>query len=125
MVRSDLDTSSQVCLTRMPNNAIRVEVAIEIIAAAAATPVKQTGDEDDNEYSNATGHSTDNSTSIAAAAAAATSRTRCGRQDDNRGADGSGDYRAIWFRCPERISIRGTAAMKYKSIHHRRRQYGR
>ena len=68
MVRSDLGASSQVCVTGMPNNVIRAEVAIEIIATAAAAPVKQTGDEDGKEYSNATGHSTDNSTSIAAAA---------------------------------------------------------
>jgi len=58
-------SASLACRT---TNAIRVEVAIEIIATAAAAPVKQTGDEDGKEYSNATGHSTDNSTSIAAAA---------------------------------------------------------
>jgi len=58
-------SASLACRT---TNAIRVEVAIEIIATAAAAPVKQTGDEDGKEYSNATGHSTDNITSIAAAA---------------------------------------------------------
>jgi len=93
MVRCDLGASSQVGVTGMPNNAIRVKVAIEIIAAAVAAPIKQTDDEDDNECGNTTGHSTDNSTSIAAAA-----RTRGGRHDDNRGTEGGGDYDAIWFR---------------------------
>ena len=67
MVRSDLGASSQVGVTRMPNNAIRVKVAIEIVAATVAAPVKQTDDEDAKECSNATGHSTNDSTSIAAA----------------------------------------------------------
>jgi hypothetical protein len=67
MVRSDLGASGQVGVTPMSNNAIRVKVAIEIIAAAIAAPVKQTNDEDAKECSNTTCHSTDDSTSIAAA----------------------------------------------------------